>query len=217
MKRRTEPEESIEPCVDGLANFFSESVNTETNLSVLENRADYFDEADADAVIDDEIIDPTALVFGISAESEALMKLAAACGFKIKIAQIEEIKELPASEETIHLANFNNIVKDCNIERNTFVCIFIPNETDCELILSQCLASDAYYIGLAGNQEKVEAVLTALKEDGAPDTELAAIAAPMGLNVGAADPDQHAVAIVAEMLAAKTGKLKRLRYGNRKI
>lgn len=215
-KRPAEPDESIEPVIDGLAQLEYMDAISDSEVNDLPE----IDLPDSlDAGVDETPGHPVVLIFGHGKEAEALARLAAGCGFEIAIAVLKAAGDHGAivdSGKIIELDSLDNIVEDCNIERNVFVCIFTEDAGDCELILSQCLASDAWYIGLAGSAEKIAGVFEELREDGAPDAEIAAIAAPMGLSVGAEDAEQHAVAIVAEMLAARSGKLKRLRQGARK-
>lgn len=219
-KRPLEPEESIEPGLNGLDMLLNMSplANGE-HIPEPINEADDMADQETDSSGEGLFI-PDVLVFGKTTESEALLKLAGSCGFHVAQARIDD-KEVDnqalSADNVIVLNNLNNIVEDCDVERTTFVCIFLEDKSECELILSQCLASDAYYIGLAGSVEKIAAIFEELRKDGAPDAELAAIAAPMGLNVRASGPEQYAVAIMAEMLAARAGKLKRLRQGSRGV
>lgn len=211
-RRPIEPEEAIDPVLDGLEEMGLSGVSAD--WTPLEEGGatdpDLMEEPETDAAM----TEPRLLVFGQDPDAAALVALASPCGFKIQIvAAPGETIDNSLVDKVVSLDNFEGVVGACDIGRDTFVCVFLEDEVECELILTQCLASDASYIGVSGNHEKLEAIYNALKADGAPDAELAAIAAPMGLNIGAETPEQQAVAIMAEMLAAKAGKLKKLRYG----
>lgn len=215
-RRPIEPDESIEPGVDGLEEIRLLEARPAW-ASVEAGSSEVLDCAVEPEVAEEIISEPELLVFGQGVDVAALLALARSCGFKIQLATLsgEGMENFQVDKRT-ELGDFGSVVADCDIGRDTFVSIFLDDEADCELILSQCLASDARYIGVSGNSDKLAEIFSALKADGAPDAELAAIAAPMGLNVGAATPEQRAVAIMAEMLAAKAGKLKKLRYGRGK-
>lgn len=215
-RRSIEPEEAIEPVIDGLeeTDFLSTGPALLQESETLPLELATMEEPGPDG---EEMPEPELLVFGQDDDAAALMALADPCGFNIHIVgQSGGEAENPLEDKTSSLEDFQNIVADCDIGRDTFVCVFLDDEVECELVLSQCLASDACYIGVAGSHEKLAGIFNALKADGAPDAELAAIAAPMGLNIGAKTPEQRAIAIMAEMLAAKAGKLKKLRYGRGK-
>lgn len=220
-KRKDNSEEAIGPVLDGLSSL-AEMIPAISNDTQLEELAEDLPAPLEDGLEqnEDDFESAVLLIFGEGADAAALGTLATNCGFDVRhaVARHQEEQEMDSQRDAslLVLEDLANLVEDCNIERNFFICIFTEDASDCELILSQCLASDASYIGMAGQPDKISEVFEALRSDGAPDAELAAIAAPLGLNIGAANPEQKAVAIVAEMLAAKAGKLKRLRQGSRK-
>lgn len=63
------------------------------------------------------------------------------------------------------------------------------------------------YLGLIGSRAKVLKVFDALAAEGAPREWLAALHAPIGLDLGAVTPAEIAVSIVAELVAARSGRL----------
>ena len=65
---------------------------------------------------------------------------------------------------------------------------------------------------MIGSRTKREQVYAALRKQGVPDAELAAVCCPIGLSIEAETPQQIAVSIVAELLAARAGTLVRLRF-----
>ncbi|MBT3990677.1 MAG: XdhC family protein [Rhodospirillaceae bacterium] len=73
--------------------------------------------------------------------------------------------------------------------------------------LEVALKSDAFYIGSLGSRRTHAARLERLGEAGFGDDDFARIHAPVGLDLGATSPAEIAVTILAEMVAAKHGKL----------
>lgn len=159
---------------------------------------------------------PVALVCGLGPEASALACLAYECGFDIDAAAPSPAEELerafPMARTIIPLDDLDNMVEKCAIDGRSYICVFLEEPEACERILWQCLSSDAAYIGCAASRAKRDAIFRALRNDGAPDAELAALCCPIGLNIGAQGPEQLAVAIVAEMLAFRAGALSRLRH-----
>lgn len=195
-KRKSEPEEAIDPAVDGLREL--ELVfDPVLDLPVEKEDPSLPEIADNMALM----ANPTVLIFGNSPDADAVADLAAECGFSI-----ERVSDAESAADC-YVPDFERIVEICGIDRNYFICVFLDDVESCELVLSQCLASDAYYLGLYGDKQKCREVFERLRHDGVPDAELAPIAAPIGLDIGAETPWQSAVAIVAEMLAVKAGKL----------
>lgn len=204
-KKRIAPDEAFGPAIDGL-----DLLAITEHLPLEEKLEEENIETD-----EENFTSPVALIIGAGEVAEETAKLCAKCSFLVEIALPNSASQNDFSfaDRIYDIPDFENIVQICNIDKDYFVCVFLDNIHDCELVLSQCLASDAMYLGLYGDLQKRDEVFTLLREDGEPDTELAAIAAPMGLNIGAQTAEQKAVAIVAEMLASRAGKLKRLHHG----
>lgn len=219
-KRGNEPEEAIGPQLDGLRDI--PAMNAERGLAEYGGDGGTLDidlpmpleepEESLPAPLDEDIV---ILVFGDCPEAWALARLAVDCGFAVEAATDTAEPEFQANfpqDTQIHVVpDYLDIVDTCGIDRNFFVCVFMDNLEDCETILAQCLASPAAYLGVAATYEQKKELYDMLKEDGAPDAELAAVCCPMGLPVGADNPEQAAVGIMAEMLAARGGTLARLR------
>jgi xanthine/CO dehydrogenase XdhC/CoxF family maturation factor len=75
-------------------------------------------------------------------------------------------------------------------------------------VLRKLLPSPVKYIGLLGPRKRAEKLLRQLAVDGATLTgeQLARLHAPVGLDIGAETSEQIALAIVAEIQAALTGR-----------
>ena len=70
-------------------------------------------------------------------------------------------------------------------------------------------ASPLRYLGLIGSKAKVRRIFDALLEEGLPGERLAAVHAPIGLDIGAITPQEIGVSIVAELIAVKHGKTEK--------
>ena len=92
--------------------------------------------------------------------------------------------------------------------RNYAVVLTHSFETDCH-VLTQLLESPVRYIGVTGSDRKKENMMGQLRAKGFPDAELACIRCPIGLAIGAESPQEVAIAIVAELIATRTGCLPR--------
>lgn len=71
--------------------------------------------------------------------------------------------------------------------------------------LSAALAAGCSYVGLLGGRRTREARLAALAASGVSRDRLAEIRAPIGISIGAEGPDEIAVSILAEVIAAWRG------------
>lgn len=73
--------------------------------------------------------------------------------------------------------------------------------------LSIGLRSKARYIGALGSRRTHEKRILALREAGHSEAEIARIRSPIGLNLGGRRPEEIAVAIIAEIVAAGASRL----------
>ncbi len=69
------------------------------------------------------------------------------------------------------------------------------------------LKSDVFYIGALGSRKTHEKRKERLRQMGFSDTEIATIHAPIGLDIGAGNPEEIALAIMAEIVAVRRGSV----------
>jgi xanthine dehydrogenase accessory factor len=68
------------------------------------------------------------------------------------------------------------------------------------------LASGAGYVGALGSRQTTEDRNRRLRETGVTDEEIARVFAPCGLDIGSSTVEETAVAILAEIIAQRTGR-----------
>jgi xanthine dehydrogenase accessory factor len=74
-------------------------------------------------------------------------------------------------------------------------------------VLRALLPLDLRYLGLIGSRAKIARLYDRLSEEGVAADRLARVHAPVGLDLGAITPEEIAVAIVAELIAVKHGRI----------
>lgn len=72
--------------------------------------------------------------------------------------------------------------------------------------IAAALNSECFYVGALGSQKTHAKRLERLRAMGLKETQLAAIHAPIGLDIGAVSPAEIAVSIIAEVIAAMRRK-----------
>jgi xanthine dehydrogenase accessory factor len=72
--------------------------------------------------------------------------------------------------------------------------------------LELALASDAFYVGLIGGRRNQEKKRERLRELGVDETSIERIAGPCGLDIGADATSEVALSILAEAVAARSGR-----------
>jgi xanthine dehydrogenase accessory factor len=79
--------------------------------------------------------------------------------------------------------------------------------------LSVLLRSRAGYVGAIGSRTTHGKRVARLSENGFTDAEIARIHSPVGLDIGAATPEEIAVSILAEVVASRRGRAGRAAVG----
>ena len=72
--------------------------------------------------------------------------------------------------------------------------------------MRQVLRAPVGYIGMLGSKKRGAAVRDILREEGFTDDELARIRTPIGLDIGGKSSPEVALAILAELVAVRSGK-----------
>jgi xanthine dehydrogenase accessory factor len=75
-----------------------------------------------------------------------------------------------------------------------------------EPTLRVLLNSDVGYVGAIGSRKTSQERNERLRQQGLTDEQIARIHAPIGLNIGAVAPEEMALAIMAEIIAARHGR-----------
>ena len=83
-----------------------------------------------------------------------------------------------------------------------FVVVSTQGRGD-EAALQAALAVDADYVAFVGSRKKAEALKAKLAAGGVAPERLARLKAPAGLDLGAITPDEIAISIIAEIVAAR--------------
>jgi xanthine dehydrogenase accessory factor len=78
-----------------------------------------------------------------------------------------------------------------------------------EAALLAALTVDADYVAFVGSRRKAEVLKAKLAEKGIAPEQLAKLKAPAGLDLGAITPEEIAISILAEIVAARRGKQSR--------
>ncbi len=156
---------------------------------------------------------PKLLMLGAGHISQEVAKLAHYAGFTVDIMDMREeylVKEnFPKVRELLLCENYANIQDTYEITSKHFVAIVTHSfETDVSA-LRHVLHSNACYIGMAGTARKKENIFQLLRDEGFPDTELACICCPIGIDIGSENAAEMAISTVAELIAARAGKLMR--------
>ncbi len=83
--------------------------------------------------------------------------------------------------------------------------VVIATHAGDERTLRHFMGVDCAYLGMLGSRRKVAELFRRLAADGVPAGRLARVHAPIGLDLGAETPEEIAVSVLAEIMAAVNG------------
>ncbi len=90
------------------------------------------------------------------------------------------------------------------VDRRTVLCVLTHDPKFDVPLLEVALRTDAGYIGAMGSRRTHEDRLSRLRAAGVTDAELARLSSPTGLDLGARTPEETAISIAAEIIAARS-------------
>jgi xanthine dehydrogenase accessory factor len=152
---------------------------------------------------------PVMVVIGAIDFSAALATLARGVGYRVTIADPRRAflasARFSAQAETID-AWPQDVLGDITLGPRDAVLVFSHDAKLDVPALMAAFATDAGFIGALGSRKTTGDRLERLQEAGATDADLARLHAPAGLDIGAATVEETAIAVLAEIVAARAGR-----------
>lgn len=147
--------------------------------------------------------------------SLCIARAAAEAGFLIDVVddrpEFAAAERFPMARAAYEAAEFAGLEELCHIGPRHYVVIATRSHAYDLAVLTQALHTKARYIGMIGNRKKRDVLCEILREQGVPNAELACVRCPIGLAIGADTPEEIAVSVTAELVAARSGCLPRFR------
>jgi xanthine dehydrogenase accessory factor len=154
---------------------------------------------------------PRLVVCGAGHVGAALARLAAFTGYHTTLIddRAEFLKRERFPEEQIELmvaADWNSAVHEAvGNGRGVSVAVVTRGHNEDEQCMHAVVRANPDYIGLIGSKRRTSIVIDRLREAGAADELLQKIHAPIGLDIGAVNPEEVALSILAEIIAERRG------------
>jgi xanthine dehydrogenase accessory factor len=149
---------------------------------------------------------PHAYIFGAGHISKSLSKVATLAGFATVVVDNRDTfanrERFPEAQE-VHAAEYEDVFPKLPINETSYLIIVTRGHRDDMRVLKLAIATPARYIAMIGSKRKVLNVIRELEKEGVPRAAFERIHAPMGLAIGAITPEEIAVSVAAEMIAAR--------------
>jgi molybdenum cofactor cytidylyltransferase len=142
---------------------------------------------------------PELVVVGRDPMAYALVELGSVMKFAVTVVDpLLRLSELPEASRVLHAMDFSLLPP--TDER--YVVVASRGQFDEEAV-QQALQSGAAHVALLANKKRAQELAASLQVQGVAPEKLAGIRAPAGLDIGAESPEEIALSIMAEIVAAK--------------
>ena len=151
---------------------------------------------------------PRMYVFGAIDFASAVARIGKFMGYRVTVCDARPVfatrERFPTADEVV-VAWPDEFLKTAEVDARTVICVLTHDPKFDVPVLQAALKTPAGYIGAMGSRRTHNNRAARLKEEGVTEGELARISSPIGLDIGARTPEETAVAIVAEIIALRTG------------
>lgn len=154
---------------------------------------------------------PRMIVFGAIDFAAAVARIGAFLGYRVTVCDARPVfatgRRFPGVEVVVDWPHryLAGEVAAGRTDRRTVVCVLTHDPKFDVPALRVALGQPLAYVGAMGSRRTHADRLERLRADGVPPAQLARLASPIGLDLGARTPEETAVSIAAEIVAARWG------------
>ena len=157
---------------------------------------------------------PRMIIFGAVDFTAALARVAKVLGYHVTVCDARKVfatpKRFPMADELVVAwpnELFDRIGGD--LGSRDAVCVLTHDPKFDVPAIRGALAGSVGYIGVMGSRRTHDKRLERLREVGIGDADIARLHSPIGLDIGARTPEETAISICAEIVAARSGRSAR--------
>ena len=151
---------------------------------------------------------PRMIVFGAIDFAAAVAKVGAFLGYRVTVCDARPTfatkKRFPDADEVV-VAWPHRYLAQTDTDTRTVVCVLTHDPKFDVPLLEVALRLPLAYLGAMGSRRTNDDRNARLRELGFTDTDLDRLHAPIGLDVGGRTPEETAVSVAAEIVAARWG------------
>lgn len=154
---------------------------------------------------------PRMIVFGAIDFAAAVARIGGFLGYQVTVCDARPVfatsRRFPGVEVVVDWPHryLAGEVEAGRIDPRTVVCVLTHDPKFDVPALRVALAQPVAYVGAMGSRRTHDDRVARLRADGVPESQLARLASPIGLDLGARTPEETAVSIAAEIIAARWG------------
>ncbi|MFE9007074.1 XdhC family protein [Streptomyces sp. NPDC007875] len=164
--------------------------------------------ADVSVFVQSFVPPPRTLIFGANDFAMALSATGAQLGYRVTVCDARPVFATPHRFPHVHEVVCewpHDYLARTAVDARTVICVLTHDPKFDVPVLTSALRTPAAYIGVMGSRRTRSDRTTRLQEQGVTDAELARLASPIGLDLGARTPEETAVSIAAEIIQRRWG------------
>lgn len=151
---------------------------------------------------------PILLVIGAGHVGRALVHLGKWAGFAVVVAddrtELCNSELCPGADEYL-AGNYAALLDEHVLTKRTYAALVTRSYAQDVRVLPMLLAADLPYVGVMGSRRRWLSATQELQAAGIPAQRLAAVRAPIGLELQAETPEEIAISIMAQIVAHRRG------------
>lgn len=151
---------------------------------------------------------PRLIVFGAVDFSAALCAAGFLLGYRVTVCDARPVfataERFPGADEVV-VEWPSDYLAATDVDSRTVIAVLTHDEKFDVPLIEVALTLPVAYVGAMGSRRTHERRLALLREAGVAEEALARLHSPIGLDIGASTPEETAVSILAEVLAARAG------------
>lgn len=148
-------------------------------------------------------------VFGAIDFAAAVASMGKFLGYRVTVCDARPVfatrDRFPTADEVV-VAWPDEFLRGAAVDERTAICVLTHDPKFDIPVLQVALSGPAGYIAALGSRRTHAIRVERLREAGLGEQEIARVAGPAGLDIGAATPEETAVAIAAEIIALRAGR-----------
>jgi xanthine dehydrogenase accessory factor len=151
---------------------------------------------------------PRMLVFGAIDFAAAVARVGKFLGYTVTVCDARPVfatRRRFADADEVVVEWPHRYLERTPVDSRTVICVLTHDPKFDVPLLEAALRTEAAYIGAMGSRRTHDDRVARLRERGVPAEDLARVASPIGLDIGARTPEETAVSIAAEIVAHRWG------------
>ncbi|PRY69102.1 xanthine dehydrogenase accessory factor [Glaciihabitans tibetensis] len=148
------------------------------------------------------------IIFGAMEYSAALSRAAVVLGYRVTVCDPRPLFATPTRfpDVEVVVAWPPHYLAETETDERTVICVLSHDDRFDADLVELALQRGVGYVGAMGSRRTSDRRFDELRERGVAEESLARLHSPIGLDLGASTPEETAVSILAEVIAARAAK-----------